>query len=34
MSAILREIMGLENAEKYLPARFGFKPKTGVRARL
>lgn len=34
MSAILREIMGPENAEKYIPVKFGFKPKTGVRARL
>jgi hypothetical protein len=34
MSAILREIMGPEKAEKYIPSKFGFKPKTEGRARL
>jgi hypothetical protein len=34
MGALLREMMGPENAEKYIPRKFGFKPKTGVKARL
>ena len=34
MGALLREMMGPETAEKYIPPRFGFKPRTGVRARL
>jgi hypothetical protein len=34
MGALLREMMGPENAEKYIPHNFGFKPKTGVKARL
>jgi hypothetical protein len=34
MGALLREIIGAEKAEKYIPARFGYKPKTVRRARL
>jgi hypothetical protein len=34
MGALLREMMGAEKAEKYIPRKFGFKPKTGARARL
>jgi len=35
MGALLRDIMGPEEAEKYLPRKFGFKPKaTGLKARL
>ena len=33
MGALLREIMGPEAAEKYIPPRFGYKPTTD-RARL
>jgi hypothetical protein len=34
MGALLREMLGPTEAEKYIPPKFGFKPKTGVRARL
>jgi hypothetical protein len=34
MGALLREIMGPEIAEKYIPRKFGFKPRTEVRATL
>jgi hypothetical protein len=34
MGALLREMMGPETAEKYIPQKFGFKPKTGLRSRL
>jgi hypothetical protein len=34
IGVLLREMMGPENAEKYIPHKFGFKPKTGVKAKL
>ena len=34
MGALLREMMGPEMAKKYIPRKFGFKPKTGLRSRL
>jgi hypothetical protein len=34
MGALLREIMGPEKADKYIPNRFGYKPKTCERSRL
>ena len=34
MGALLREMMGPEIAEKYIPRKFGFKPRPGVRATL
>jgi len=35
MGGLLREILGPEEAERYIPRKFGFKPKTrGPRARL
>jgi hypothetical protein len=35
MGALLREIMGPSEAEKYIPRKFGFKPRTtGLKARL
>lgn len=34
MGALLREMMGPAIAEKYIPRKFGFKPRTGVRATL
>jgi hypothetical protein len=34
IGALLRELMGADEAAKYIPFRFGFKPKTAIRTKL